>query len=62
MFQVIDALGYIHTAYGTFVDDEGDIQFIFARPDGVFYKTNMINGYYKLYERFVIEVPNEEDK
>ena len=62
MFEVIDALGYVHTAYGTFVDDEGDIQFILARPDGVFYKTTMTNGYYKLYKGFVIEVPNEEDK
>lgn len=50
MFKVIDILGYIHEAYGTFVDEGGDIQFILCRnSDGVFYKTNKCAGFYKLY-------------
>ena len=50
MFKVIDILGHIHEAYGTFLDEDGDIQFILCRnSDGVFYKTNKVAGFYKLY-------------
>lgn len=50
MFKVIDILGNIHEAYGTFVDEDGNIQFILCRnSDGVFYKTNMVAGFYRLY-------------
>lgn len=50
MFKVIDLCGNIHDAYGTFLDSEGDIQFILCDADGEFYKTNTIKGSYRLYE------------
>ena len=49
MFQVVDALGYVHDAYGTFVDEWGDIQFILCDGSGKFYTTNHVEGFYKLY-------------
>lgn len=56
MFKVIDLLVYIHDAYGTFIDEDGDIQFILCDSDGCFYKTHMMNGYYKLYKEDKKEV------
>ena len=50
MFKVIDMCGNIHDAYGTFVDNDGDVQFIFCDCLGRFYKTNAVNNYYTLYE------------
>ena len=50
MFKVIDLCGYIYDAYGTFLDNDGDIQFILCDSDGEFYKTNSIAGYYRLYQ------------
>lgn len=50
MFKVIDMCDCIHDAYGTFIDEDGDVQFILCNSDGIFYKTNSIKGYYKLYE------------
>ena len=50
MFQVIDALGYVHDAYGTFIDEDGDIQFILCDAFGYFYKTDLVEGFYKLYK------------
>ena len=49
MFKVIDLCGRVHDAYGTFIDGCGDIQFILCNNDGEFYKTDSIEGYYKLY-------------
>jgi hypothetical protein len=49
MFQVINALGFIYDAYGVFVDKEGDIQFILCDDSGLFYKTDHVEGYFKLY-------------
>lgn len=40
MFKVIDCYGYIFDAYGTFIDSDGDIQFILCDACGHFYKTN----------------------
>ena len=50
MFRVIDALNIVHEAYGTYVDDDGDVQFILCDNFGNFYKTNKVKGYYKLYD------------
>ena len=50
MFKVIDLCGYVRDAYGTFIDSNGDIQFILCDSDGEFYKTDSIAGYYRLYE------------
>ena len=51
MFKVIDMCGYIHDAYGTFVDEDGYIQFVLCDNDGEFYKTNTdIKDFYKLYK------------
>jgi hypothetical protein len=50
MFQVIDALGYVYDAYGTFIDEDGNIQFILCDDFGEFYKTDHIEGFYKLYK------------
>ena len=50
MFQVIDGLGYVYDAYGTFVDENGDIQFILCNYFGEFFKTDNIPGWYKLYK------------
>jgi hypothetical protein len=50
MFQVIDALGYVHDAYGTFLDEDGDIQFILCDNSGRFFKTDHIEGFYKLHK------------
>lgn len=49
MFQVVDALGDVHNAYGTFIDEDGDIQFILCDNFGDFYKTDFVEGFYKLY-------------
>ena len=50
MFEVIDLCGYVHDAYGTFVDKDGDIQFILCDNDGEFYKTDSMPGFYRLYK------------
>ena len=50
MFKIIDLCGNIHDAYGTFLDSDGDVQFILCDEDGEFYKTNSVKGYYRLYE------------
>ncbi len=50
MFKVIDMYGDVHVAYGTFIDKDGSIQFILCDDNGVFYKTDSINGFYKLYD------------
>lgn len=50
MFKIIDLCGEVHIAYGTFIDKEGDIQFILCNSNGEFYKTDSIVGYYKLYD------------
>lgn len=50
MFKIIDMCENVHIAYGTFIDEEGDIQFILCDSNGEFYKTNSIKGYYKLYD------------
>lgn len=54
MFKVIDILGYVHEVYGTFVDEDGEVQFILCNGDGEFYKTNNAKGYYKLYNMTTI--------
>lgn len=50
MFQVIDLCGYIYDAYGTFLDDNGGIQFILCDEFGEFFKTDSVKGYYRLYK------------
>ena len=50
MFQVIDGLGNIYDAYGTFIDEDGDIQFVLCGNSGEFFKTNHVEGFYKLYQ------------
>lgn len=50
MFKIIDACGEVHIAYGTFIDEDGDVQFILCNSDGEFYKTNSVKDYYKLYD------------
>ena len=50
MFKVVDLLGYIYDAYGTFIDEDGDIQFILCDRFGNFYKTDSYKNYYKLYK------------
>lgn len=50
MFKVIDMCDNICDAYGTFVDEYGDIQFILCNRYGEFYKTDKVSGYYKLYK------------
>ena len=50
MFEVIDVLGRVYDAYGTFVDEDGDIQFILCDNSGNFFKTEHIEGFYKLYK------------
>ena len=50
MFKIIGMDGCIHKAYGTFIDEDGDIQFILCDSDGVFYKTNATSRYYRLYD------------
>lgn len=49
MFKVIDICGYIHDAFGTFIDEDGDIQFILCDSSGKFYKTDACKDYYILY-------------
>lgn len=49
MFQVVDALGYVHDAYGAFIDEYGDVQFILCDGCGDFFKTESVEGFYKLY-------------
>lgn len=50
MFQVIDALGYVHDAYGTFIDEDGYIQFILCDDSGRFFKTDHVEGFFQLYK------------
>ena len=50
MFQVVDLLGNVYDAYGAFVDEDGDIQFILCNSLGEFFKTNNVPGYYQLYK------------
>lgn len=50
MFKVIDACGRIHDAYGTFVDEDGNVQFILCDSRGKFYKTDSIKDFYELYQ------------
>ena len=50
MFKIIDLYKKVHIAYGTFIDKDGDIQFILCNSNGEFYKTNSPKGYYKLYD------------
>lgn len=50
MFKVIDNLGDVYDAYGTFIDNDGDIQFILCDICGHFFKTNVRPGTYRLYE------------
>ena len=50
MFQIIGKDGTIHTAYGAFPDEDGDLQFVLADGDGNFYTTNSYGGFYKLYK------------
>lgn len=49
MFKVIDMCGRVYDAYGAFVDDDGIIQFILCNGIGEFFKTNEIEGFYRLY-------------
>lgn len=49
MFKVIDVMGYVHDAYGTFLDKDGDIQFILCDNSGRFYKTEHIEDSFRLY-------------
>lgn len=51
MFQVIDLCGYIYDAYGTFIDKDGDVQFVLCDSLGKFYKTDSVAGYYRLYSK-----------
>ena len=55
MFKVIDKAGHIHDAYGTFLDEDGDIQFILCDGSGKFYKTEHIEGYFRLYTEEIKE-------
>lgn len=50
MFKVVDLCGRIHDAYGVFLDENADIQFILCDNDGEFYKTDTLAGFYKLYK------------
>ena len=50
MFKIIDMCGNIYDAYGTFIDEDGDIQFVLCNRFGEFYKTNESAGYYRLYQ------------
>lgn len=50
MFRIIDMSGCIHDAYGTFIDEYDDIQFILCDHNGKFYKSNFVSGYVRLYE------------
>lgn len=51
MFKIKDACGFVYDAYGTFVDEDGIVQFILADSEGYFYATNSgTNNYYELYE------------
>ena len=48
MFKVIDDCGNIYEAYGTFIDEYGEIQFILCDRNGSFYKTSVVSGTYML--------------
>ena len=50
MFEVINGCGDIYDAYGTFIDKNGDIQFILCDGAGNFFKTDNVEGWYKLYK------------
>lgn len=50
MFKVIDLNRCIYDAYGTFIDEDRDVQFILCDDNGEFYVTNMNVGFYKLYK------------
>lgn len=49
MFKIVDIYGCVHDAYGTFIDNSGYIQFILCDNNGEFYKTDKMDGFYKLY-------------
>lgn len=49
MFKVIDLNGDVEVAYGIHVDEDGDVQFVLCDAQGIFYVTDSIPGYYKLY-------------
>lgn len=51
MFEIIDLCGTIWPCYGTFVDKDGDIQFIIEYSDGTISKTNSSDGFYKIYHK-----------
>lgn len=51
MFEVIDMCGHVYDAYGTFIDEDGNIQFILCDISGRFYKTNTVEGFYRLFRR-----------
>lgn len=41
MFKIIDMCGNVYKAYGTFIDEDGNIQFVLCDEiTGEFYKTN----------------------
>lgn len=50
VFKVIDLNGCVYDAYGTFVDEDRDVQFILCDDNGEFYVTNVNCGFYKLYK------------
>lgn len=60
MFKVIDLCGYVHKAYGTFIDADGTIQFILCDSDGNFYKTDSDEGFYMLYEKGEVGIKHPE--
>ena len=49
MFKVIGLCDDVYDCYGTFIDEDGNIQFVLCDKDGEFFKTNKIKRYYKLY-------------
>lgn len=61
MFKVIDLCGYVHEAYGTFIDENGTIQFILCDSTGKFYKTDFDEGFYELYEENTVSVTRCKD-
>lgn len=51
MFEIIDLCGTIWPCYGTFIDEDGDIQFIIEYSDGTIGRTNASDGFYKIYHK-----------
>lgn len=49
MFSIIDKYDNVRTAYGTFVDEDGEIRFIVCDPSGHFFMTEAYEDY-RLYE------------